>query len=69
MLEGYKAKIGAVGAILCGLGGILSHKLDLITGLGYITGGITAFGFRSFGDKLLEAIKALIAIKSNEQTK
>lgn len=58
MLNGLKTYTGAVGLILVGLGGILAHKVGFAEGATDIALGIIAIGARSFGQKILDVLKA-----------
>lgn len=57
IFDGYKTYIGAIGLILLGIGGVMAGKVDLPTGGAEIAAGLVGVGLRSFGDKLLDALK------------
>lgn len=55
--DGVKTYLGGVGLILIGIGGILSHKLGYMEGATDFAMGLIAIGARSFGQKILDALK------------
>lgn len=57
IFDGYKTILGGVGLILIGIGGILANKLGYYEGIQDVAMGLITIGARSFGQKVLDAIK------------
>lgn len=64
--NGYATKIGAASGVLVGVAGLLGYvfeipdyplKMDLDTSLGFIAGGITAFGAARKAEKITKVLE------------
>lgn len=49
-------KLGGVGFILLGVGGILSHKMTVQEGIGHVAAGLSIIGARNFAQRFLDKL-------------
>lgn len=65
IFNGWTTVIGAVMAILYGISGYLTGHVDSSTAFVSISGGITALGLGSKGEKIIQALKKAQSISES----